>query len=76
MSEVLRGRWSYASISDKIADEVLARRPGWLWRAGFWGSFFGMVVFAAAIVHLLRTGVGIWGVDIPVAWGFATMFFK
>lgn len=71
MSTVLRGRWDYASISDKIADEVLARRPGWAWRVGFWGSFCGMLAFGAAIVYLLRTGVGIWGVDIPVAWGFA-----
>ena len=71
MSAVLHGRWNYASISDKIADEVLARRPGWLWRLGFWGSFCGMVGFAAATVHLMRTGVGIWGVDIPVGWGFA-----
>ena len=33
--EVLRGRYSYASISDKISDIVLTRPTHWGWYAGF-----------------------------------------
>ena len=68
---VLEGRWSYASISEKIAGQVLVQRRGWLWHAAFYGTFFAMLGFIAAIVYLMRTGVGIWGVNEPVAWGFA-----
>jgi Ni/Fe-hydrogenase subunit HybB-like protein len=70
-SSVLRGRWGYASITDHIADRVLTQPPGPLWRLAFWGTFCGMLAFGAATAHLLRTGVGIWGVNIPVGWGFA-----
>ena len=34
-SQVLRGRWGYASVTDKIADIVLARRTHWVWALGF-----------------------------------------
>jgi Ni/Fe-hydrogenase subunit HybB-like protein len=70
-TSVLEGRWGYASITDKIAGLVLQRASGPWWRLAFWGTFAGTLVFGAAIVHLLRTGVGIWGVNVPVAWGFA-----
>lgn len=69
--EMLRGPWSEATITDKIADLVLSRRPGRLWIAGFVLSLLGVLGFLAAIAWLLWRGVGIWGVDIPVAWGFA-----
>ncbi|MGO4378109.1 NrfD/PsrC family molybdoenzyme membrane anchor subunit [Pseudoduganella sp. RAF53_2] len=70
-SELLGPGWSYASISDKIADEVLARQAGWRWWSGFLFTFAGMLMFFGAICWLFWKGIGIWGVDIPVAWGFA-----
>ena len=68
---VLRAGWGYASISDKIADLVLTRPLGWRWLLAFGVTFAGTLVLAGAIIYLFIRGVGIWGVDIPVAWGFA-----
>jgi molybdopterin-containing oxidoreductase family membrane subunit len=68
---VLRGRWSYASIGDKIAAIVLERPLGWRWLLAFCATGFGTLVFMAAIAYLFGEGIGIWGVNIPVAWGFA-----
>jgi molybdopterin-containing oxidoreductase family membrane subunit len=68
---VLRAGWRYASVSDKIADLVLSRPMGPWWWSGFVIAGLGTVVFTGAMGWLFLHGVGIWGVDIPVAWGFA-----
>ncbi len=68
---VLHAGWGYASISDKIADLVLTRPVRWPWLAAFFGTMTGAVLFVAAMAYLFTRGVGIWGVNIPVGWGFA-----
>jgi molybdopterin-containing oxidoreductase family membrane subunit len=69
--DVLRAGWGYASVSDKIADLVLKRPVRWPWMTAFLFTFAGTLVFFGAIAYLFAVGVGIWGVNIPVAWGFA-----
>lgn len=68
---VLRAGWGYASITDRIADLVLTRPVRWPWLVAFFGTFAGTLVLLGAIGYLFVRGVGIWGVDVPVAWGFA-----
>jgi molybdopterin-containing oxidoreductase family membrane subunit len=70
-SAVLGPGWGYASIGDKIASIVLTRPAGRLWWIAFASTSCGVLVFVVAIGHLFRRGVGIWGVNVPVAWGFA-----
>src|SRR5207245_41810 len=72
---VLAGDYSYASISDKIADLVLERplHRGWVVAIAIASGL--LVLFVATIVYLVHEGVGIWGIDIPVAWGFALTNF-
>ena len=38
-------------------------------------SSFLIIIFTIAISYLLFKGVGIWGINIPVAWGFAITNF-
>ena len=65
----------YASITDKIADLVLTRPAG----RGFWIALAVAgaltVLFFVALTYLFATGVGIWGVNEPVAWAFALTNF-
>jgi molybdopterin-containing oxidoreductase family membrane subunit len=68
---VIRAGWGYASISDKIADIVLARPLHWPWVTAFFATLAGTLVFLGAIAYLFVKGIGIWGVNIPDAWGFA-----
>ena len=68
---VLRAGWGYASVTDKIANLVLTRPVRWPWLSAFLFTFAGTLVFFGAIAYLFAAGVGIWGVNIPVAWGFA-----
>jgi molybdopterin-containing oxidoreductase family membrane subunit len=37
----------------------------------FWALFAAVLLFMAAIGYLFTKGICIWGVNIPVAWGFA-----
>src|SRR3954467_3678808 len=68
-------RWSYTSVSDKIADIVLARPAHWGWWLAFGFSFLGTAIFFGAVGYLFVVGIGIWGVNIPTAWGFAIANF-
>jgi molybdopterin-containing oxidoreductase family membrane subunit len=68
-------RWGYASVTDKIADLVLRRPVHWIWGAGFFVSGLLSLFLLGAIGYLFAKGVGIWGVNIPVAWGFAITNF-
>jgi len=63
------------TISEKISFLVLStgKRRGWNALFLLTGSLLG--VFAVVIVYLLSTGVGIWGINIPVAWCFAITCF-
>ena len=70
-ADVLRPGWGYASVTDKIAGIVLAGRFGWRWWTAFLVASAGVCALLAAVSWLLVKGIGIWGVDIPVAWGFA-----
>ncbi|MGH9693195.1 MAG: NrfD/PsrC family molybdoenzyme membrane anchor subunit, partial [Bryobacteraceae bacterium] len=64
-----------SSVSDKISSIVLGQRRRRGWFLGFAASFFLLMVFLYAVSYLLLEGVGIWGVNIPVAWGFAITSF-
>lgn len=63
--------WGYASVSDKIAGLVLQHPFRWRWWTAFLVTLAGSILFFAAVAWLFAHGVGIWGVDMPVAWGFA-----
>ena len=64
-------RETNASITDRVSDITLERPTGRLWLLAFALSFVLTAWLGAGIVWLLARGVGIWGLDIPVAWSFA-----
>src|ERR1043165_3313508 len=72
---VIESGYTFATITDKISAIVLRRRtsPGWL--LGFGLSFLIVMLLMYAVSFLLGRGIGIWGVEIPVGWGFAIANF-
>src|ERR1700686_4313431 len=72
---ILGPGYNYASVTVKISAIVLARRtPKW-WLFGFLISFALVVLLMVSVTYLLVAGVGIWGIQIPIAWGFAIINF-
>ncbi len=66
---------SYGSITDKITSIVLTRKTPLAWFIGFSVAFLLLMVFLSSTAYLLLRGVGIWGVNVPVSWGFAIINF-
>jgi Ni/Fe-hydrogenase subunit HybB-like protein len=66
---------TFGSVTDKISVVVLSgRTPRW-WFVGFGIAFSLTMLLLYAISYLFVKGIGIWGVNIPVAWGFAIINF-
>ncbi len=72
---VLAPGHTFASVTDKISALVLERPYNWRWFAGFTIGFVLVMMLLTAITYLLLKGVGIWGINIPVGWGFAIVNF-
>ncbi|MGA7920265.1 MAG: NrfD/PsrC family molybdoenzyme membrane anchor subunit [Candidatus Acidiferrales bacterium] len=63
------------TVTDKISSIVLGRGTTKGWLFGFAISFSLLMLLNVTIGYLLIKGVGIWGINIPVAWGFAIVNF-
>ena len=66
---------SLASVSDKIGGIVLKRKITLGWTFGILISFMVMQGLMAGATWLFVKGVGVWGINIPVGWGFAIVNF-
>ena len=66
---------SFGSVTDKISAIVLGKRTPRGWWVGFGIAFALLMLFNGAVGYLLYRGVGIWGINIPVGWGFAIVNF-
>ncbi len=61
-------------ITDKIAGVAEGKTPMWWWIA-FVPSVFMLLVLVAMLTYLVTTGVGVWGLNHPVMWGWAIVNF-
>lgn len=68
---VLAPGHTYGSITDKVSAIVLTRKTPKGWIIGFTIAFAGVMMLFAALAYLFVKGVGIWGINNPVGWGFA-----
>jgi len=62
---------TYATITDKISGIILTLRSPLGWFVGLGLGAILFVVYLLTITFLFTYGVGIWGINIPVGWGFA-----
>jgi molybdopterin-containing oxidoreductase family membrane subunit len=68
---VIAPEQDFTSVSEIVSTFALeGRTPRW-WYVGFAISSAFLVLFVVACVWTFAAGVGVWGVNIPVAWGFA-----
>jgi len=74
LAPVLGPGHTFASVTDKISAIVLTR-PSKGWMTGFALCFCIVMLLLVAVTYLFAKGVGIWGINIPVGWGFAIVNF-
>lgn len=65
---------SYESVTSSIGDVAFRKQPS-SWYLVLAVAFALVMVLFYAITYLLVRGVGVWGINIPVAWGFAIINF-
>jgi len=69
------GQTSHTSITDKITSIVLTPHTPIQW---FIVVFIGLSLVGllqVSIAYLLYEGIGIWGLNVPIGWGFAIIHF-
>ena len=64
-----------ATVTDQISAVVLNKRtpPGWFF--GFGIAFILVLALLYTLATLVIKGIGVWGVNVPVGWGFDIINF-
>src|SRR5205814_9287041 len=66
---------TFGTVTEKISAIVLTRPASNGWFLGFGIAFMLTMMMLYAIGYLVLKGIGIWGVTIPIGWGFAIVNF-
>src|SRR6202140_2409101 len=66
---------TFSTITEKISNIVLKRPISLGWIFGFLVVFSMMNMLMVALGYLFFKGTGIWGITIPIGWGFAIVNF-
>ncbi|MGH7462764.1 MAG: NrfD/PsrC family molybdoenzyme membrane anchor subunit, partial [Longimicrobiales bacterium] len=61
---------TFATVTDKISTIVLEQRTSRGWIFGFAVAFLLANVLLVSVGWLVLRGVGIWGLNVPIGWGF------
>jgi molybdopterin-containing oxidoreductase family membrane subunit len=61
----------YADVTAMVADALLRRHVGARWWLAVGVSFLFVLLTLGTIVYLFAIGVGLWGVNTTVVWGYA-----
>jgi len=72
---VVGSELTFGSVTDKISVIVLQRKTPVGWFIGFAISFAIFQLLLLTITNLLFNGIGLWGINQPVGWGFAIINF-
>ncbi|MDD4934043.1 MAG: hypothetical protein PHO89_11350, partial [Methylacidiphilaceae bacterium] len=59
-----------ASVTKRVCNLLERAPPRWWWPATAITGLIALFVLATN-AYLVGTGMGVWGVQIPVVWGFA-----
>ncbi|MCX7016381.1 MAG: polysulfide reductase NrfD [Candidatus Sumerlaeota bacterium] len=69
------GGHTLASLTDRVCEVVERPRPPRAWYIAFAISSTLVAVLVSLIAYLIGVGIGVWGVNQPVGWGFAIINF-
>jgi Ni/Fe-hydrogenase subunit HybB-like protein len=64
------GDHDFTTVTEKVCGITERPKPPRAWYVAFAISSSLTVVLAAMVGYLILTGVGVWGLNIPVGWGF------
>ncbi|MCB1162703.1 MAG: NrfD/PsrC family molybdoenzyme membrane anchor subunit [Candidatus Krumholzibacteriia bacterium] len=68
---LVTGGKDFGAVTETVCGIVEARRMPRAWTVALGITVLLVFMLLAMIVYLISTGVGVWGLNNPVAWGFA-----
>jgi molybdopterin-containing oxidoreductase family membrane subunit len=74
-SDIIAPGYTFATVTDQIAAVVLRKHTPLFWFAGITVGLALLFLFLLSTAVLLAKGVGVWGIRVPVMWGFAITNF-
>jgi len=72
---ILAPGYTFTTLTDKLAAIALSRRTPLVWFIGIAVGFSLSMALLGALGYLVVRGIGIWGVNQPVGWGFEIVNF-
>ena len=72
---ILRPGYTFTTLTDKLASIALSRRTPVVWFIGAGVGFLLTMMLLATITAIVFKGVGLFGVNVPVGWGFDILNF-
>ncbi|MCG3194548.1 MAG: polysulfide reductase NrfD [Thermoanaerobaculia bacterium] len=67
--ELVLGKPSFGQVTAEIA-APMERRPGAFWLLAFLAAFSALVLGVVLIGHTMWKGIGVWGLNRTVGWGY------
>ncbi|MCI0650414.1 MAG: polysulfide reductase NrfD [Planctomycetes bacterium] len=71
---LILGANDYTSVTDKVC-RIVESKPTIGWWAAFSISFMALTMLGLLIAYLIGTGIGVWGINNPVGWGYDIVNF-
>ena len=74
-TDIIASVYTLGGVTDQIAGVVQTKHTPIFWIGCFFAGFTLLMMFFASATMLMVKGVGIWGIRMPVMWGFAITNF-
>jgi Ni/Fe-hydrogenase subunit HybB-like protein len=71
---LILGGMDFKEITETVVKPIEQKAPTW-WFIAFVASLSGLLLLKAMLALLVWEGVGVWGLNNPVGWGFAIVNF-
>ncbi|RAP32756.1 hydrogenase [Candidatus Marinamargulisbacteria bacterium SCGC AG-410-N11] len=71
---LVTGAYDFKQLTNVVSKPVESKPPSW-WLIGLVCSLSLLLLLKAMLVYLVWEGVGVWGLNNPVGWGFAIVNF-
>ena len=72
---ILAPGYTFTTLTDKLASIALSRRTPFFWFIGAAVGFSLTMLLLGSLSYLVVKGIGLWGVNQPVGWGFEIVNF-
>jgi Ni/Fe-hydrogenase subunit HybB-like protein len=71
---LVEGNPTFHQVSEAVCD-IVERKTPFPWYLAIGATFSLVLVLLGSIGYLFFTGVGVWGLNVPVSWGWAIVNF-